>query len=478
MDQAISKSAFFKKIGYEPHAGQLEFHMSTARFRFANCGRRFGKSFMAGKDLEPKLFLPNKLFWIVGPVYSLGEKEFRVIWQDLIVKQKLGQDKRIKKSYSIKQGNMYIEFPWNTKLEVKSADHSENLVGDALDHVIMSEAAKHNKDTWERFIRPALADKRGSADFPTTPEGYNWMYEEWMHGQDPEFPDYASWKFPSWDNRTVYPGGEDDPEIKLLRRTMTPEGFAQEIGADFGSFIGKIYPEWDVGTHVKSVEFNPAWPNYIAFDWGYTNPLAAIEFQISPDDRIYIWREHYKSFTRVEDHCIELKSRKQPPGYHLDLAFGDAADPEAAITVSEKLVPCYALPEAKTNWREGIDLVRSFMEREEGQDEHGGPIFKSAFAVDFSCVNTIKEFNSYKSPNPVNGKNVAELGIKAADHALDAIRYGLVHIYKLGATYHLTDVMDLNQGKDNSSFQALSNNDSLPTIGVGSSGFFTSGGEF
>ena len=477
MTQVISKQAFFNKLGYVPHAGQVEFHRSPARFRLANCGRRFGKSKMAATDLEPKLFLPNKLFWIVAPVYSLGEKEFRVIWQDLILNQKLGQDKRIKKAYSIKQGNMFIEFPWQTRLEVKSADHPENLVGDALDHVIMSEAAKHNQDTWERFIRPALADKRGGADFPTTPEGFNWLYDLWMFGQDPEFSDYESWKFPAWDNPTVYPGGINDPEIKLLRRTMSPEGFSQEIGADFGSFSGKIYPEWDVHANVKKLEFNPDWPNYIAFDWGWNNPLAAIEFQISPDDRIYIWREHYKSYTRVEDHCAQLKARNQPEGYHLDIGFGDAADPEAAATVSEKLVSCYALPEAKTNWREGIDLVASFIHREEKEDECGGPIYFPALFVDFSCVNTIKEFNNYKSPDAVKGKNVAEIGLKQDDHALDAIRYGLMHVYKLGATYHLTDVMDMNTQAD-ASYAPMDKNSGLGNESASDTGgFFTSVGQ-
>src|SRR5690606_31962443 len=125
-----------------------------------------------------------------------------------------------------------------------------NLVGEALDWVIMSEAAKHKAETWERFIRPALADKRGGADFPTTPEGYNWLYQLWMFGQNKEMPDYESWRFPSWANNVVYPGGEDDPEIKLLKQTMAPETFLQEIAADFGSFTGKIYPEWDVQKHV------------------------------------------------------------------------------------------------------------------------------------------------------------------------------------------------------------------------------------
>lgn len=472
----IDKNAFFNKIGYVPHDKQVLYHTSNARFRLANCGRRFGKSTMAGRDLEPKLFLKNKTFWIVGPTYDLGEKEFRVIWDDLIVGQMLGRQKDIRRAYNKKQGHMFIQFPWNTRIEVRSADHPENLVGEALDHVIMSEAAKHKEETWQRFIRPALADKRGGADFPTTPEGHNWLYDLWMLGQDDTVPEYESWRFPSWDNLAVYPDGENDAEIKLLRRTMAPEAFLQEIGADFSSFTGKIYPEWDVKTHVRNVKFNPAWPNYIAFDWGYTNPLAAIEFQVSPDDRIYVWREHYKAYTRVEDHIAELKRREQPQGYHLDLAFGDAADPEAASTVGNQFCQIFAMPEAKENWREGIDLVRSFMNREEGEDEYGGPIYRPAFFVDYSCKNTVHEFNQYRAPDSTKGRNAQEIGLRQDDHALDAIRYGLVHIYKLGATYHLTDVMDLNRrysaplGEDSSSSElVLSGSDT---------GYFTSGGIF
>src|SRR5690348_15305866 len=183
--RVIDRNQFFRQIGYQPHREQLLFHNSKARFRIPVCGRRFGKSKMAGSDLEPHLFLPNKMDWIIGPTYDLGEKEFRVVWDDLIIGLRMGQDKSIKKAYNKKQGNMYIEFPWQTRLEVRSADHPENLVGEALDRAIMSEAAKHKMETWERFVRPALADKRGQADFPTTPEGFNWLHNLWQLGRDP-----------------------------------------------------------------------------------------------------------------------------------------------------------------------------------------------------------------------------------------------------------------------------------------------------
>lgn len=456
MARTIDRNNFFQQVGYKPHREQLLFHNSKARFRIPVCGRRFGKSKMAGSDLEPHLFLPNKMDWIIGPTYDLGEKEFRVVWDDLIIKMEMGKDKRIKRAYNKKQGNMYIEFPWQTRLEVRSADHPENLVGEALDRAILSEAAKHKIETWERFVRPALADKRGSADFPTTPEGFNWLHVLWQLGRNPDFPDFESWQFPSWANSVVYPGGRDDPEIKLLEATTTPEWFAQEIGADFASFVGKIFPEWDEALHVTDVKFNPDWPNYMAFDWGYTNPLAAIEFQISPDDEVYIWREHYLSFTTLNDHIDILKNRPHPDGYHLDLAFGDPADPDAVATVSRDFVPCVSKPEVKSDytWQDGINLMRQFMKAIPPStnpydpdasivvvDEYGTPApDRPRYHVDHSCKMTIHEHNNYRSKAPIKGQNVPEFGHKMEDHTLDAIRYALLHIYKLGAVSSLAEV--------------------------------------
>jgi hypothetical protein len=360
----------------------------------------------------------------------------------------------VKRAYNKRSGEMFLEFPWGTRIECRSADHPENLVGERLDFAIMSEAAKHKKDTWERYIRAALADRRGGATFPTTPEGYNWLYDEWARGQNPDTPDYESWQFPSWDNPAVYPGGRQDPEILLIERTTITPWFLQEIGAEFSAFVGKIYEAFKETTHVRKHVFNPAWPNYIAFDWGYTNPLAAIEFQVSPWDTIHVWREHYRPYLMLGEHIEILKNREQPPGYHLDLAFGDAADPGAAIQVSRDLVPCYALPEAKSGveksgkqesgWREGVTLVNSFLKPVQiGEaDEYGTPLEEPRLFVDHSCINTIREFNNYRAPSSVGRvlRNPREDAQRYDDHALDAIRYALMHLYKLGAAHRLSEV--------------------------------------
>lgn len=448
----IDKWRYFELLGYKPHPKQHLFHKSPARFKVPVCGRRFGKTAMGAREVEPVLMTPNKRVWIVGPTYDLGEKEFRVIWHDMIIRLGLGKEKTVKRSYAKKQGDLSIEFPWNTRLEVRSADRPENLVGEGLDYVIMSEAAKHEQETWDRFVRPALTDNRGLATFSTTPEGQNWIYHLWKMGRDPNEPEFESWQFPSWENPYVYPGGREDREILLTERTTPTEIFKQEYAADFTSFAGKVYTEWDESVHVREVKFNPAWPNYIAFDWGFAAPMAAIEFQVDSFQRIRVWREHYKSRMRLRDYLQELRNRPQPEGYRLDLCFGDAADPEAVVTVSEDFHPCYADPRSKTgsaegNYesgkREGIELVQGFLKLQDtGEaDEYGTPTYEPWLVVDHSCINLINEFNNYRIAEAPRGKDPREDTFRRDDHALDALRYGLMHVFKLGATQSLASAL-------------------------------------
>src|SRR5262245_687409 len=137
--KVVDKAAYFAKIGYKPHDKQWLYHRSNRRFRVACCGRRFGKSTMAARDLEPELLWSDRRYWIVGPTYDLAEKEFRVIWMYMIVGLRMGRDKRVKKAFNKRSGEMYIEFPWHTRVECRSANHPETLVGERLDGTIISE---------------------------------------------------------------------------------------------------------------------------------------------------------------------------------------------------------------------------------------------------------------------------------------------------------------------------------------------------
>lgn len=440
-EELTFKYAVFKAAGYRPHPKQRLFHNSAARHKLANCGRRFGKSVMTSMELVAELMKPNVRAWIVGDSYTIAEKEFRVV-HDTIV-NKLGITPR-KKYYNMQQGQLYLQLDWGSSVECKSTKYPDLLVGDSLDVLLMSEASKQDEGIYTRYLRAALADRQGKLLAGTTPEGHNWYYELWLKGQKSDGI-HESWRFPSWENPYVFKLGRNDPEILQLEADMTDDLFKQEIEADFSSFEGKIFPEFGPDEHVRTVEFRPHLKNYMAIDFGYTNPLAAIEFQIDETGCVRVWREHYKKFTTLVDHINIMKNRPQPDGYRLDMAFADAADPEGVVTLNRKLVHSVADQASKANWREGVDLIRNLLKHKQLNETNDGIIVSSRLFVDRSCSNLIREFQNYKANRPNKGRNVAECAVNQDDHALDALRYGLMHVMRLGYGESFDAVYNLNK---------------------------------
>ena len=276
-EPGINLKSLFKKLEFEPHSlAQWDYCSSTARFNTPCCGRRWGKSQAAGHRMTHKSFIPDSYNWIVGPTYKLGEKEFRVVYSDY---RKLNLLKYCRASYSVQQGNMRIETPWHSIIEVVSADRQDSLLGEGLSHVIMSEAAKHSRQTWEQFIEPALSDLMGTADFPSTPQGFNWYHGQFELGQQTGQDTYKSWHLPTWTNPIRYPGGYENAEIQRIKAKVSKLWFDQEYGALFTAMAGSIYEEFDRNIHAsRHLEFQPSWPNFLAFDYGFANPFVCLGY--------------------------------------------------------------------------------------------------------------------------------------------------------------------------------------------------------
>ena len=78
------KKKWFKFTDYVPHKGQERLHFPTkdARFIVAVCGRRWGKSVSAAKEIECVITQPKKRAWVVAPSYQLAEKVYYEIQND------------------------------------------------------------------------------------------------------------------------------------------------------------------------------------------------------------------------------------------------------------------------------------------------------------------------------------------------------------------------------------------------------------
>jgi len=220
------KYEFFKKIGYKPHEGQKKFHDSSARYRILAAGTRFGKSMAAGLDVCPRLLLPNNQGWIVGPTYRLGEKEFRYIWETMIIKLKLPV---VRANNNLNIGDMYIEFPWGSWVRVMSSEKPANLLGEELDWLILAEGSQIKEQVYTRYLRGRLVSRRGILIANTTPnEQDNLIYPMFKKGQDRRQTDYWSAQYGTSDNPYV-----DKAEVESAKRDLPDDEFREQYLGEF-----------------------------------------------------------------------------------------------------------------------------------------------------------------------------------------------------------------------------------------------------
>lgn len=424
----IDQELLFDAIDYEPHSDeQWEVARSTARFNIPCCGRRWGKSFSAGHKMTQKMFVPNSWNWIVGPTYKLGEKEFRVVWNDF---KKLGLlDKLSTKQYNINQGNMRLQTPWGSVLEVVSAEKQDSLVGEGLNHVIMSEAAKHKMSTWQMYIEPALSDKRGTADFPSTPQGYNWYKGLFDLGQHPDFPDYSSWRLPTWLNKVMFPNGYDDPEMVRIREQASDMYWLQEYAAEFTTFEGQIYPDFNEIVHLRDITYNPRFRNYQVWDFGWKDPTVVLDIMADEMDNVYVWREYQVSGRSTWEHGWIIKHRDNPQGYHCDAIFGDPRGKDQIETLKLVIGHVYA---EDVPWAQGIEAVKRWLKP---QDEGTPKLF-----IDKSCIHLIRQMKQLRGKDVKEDKNERPGQHDYDDHGPDALRYFFNHFVVLGQGMTLESV--------------------------------------
>lgn len=459
-----SKIGLMEKANHKPHPGQRVIHDSNARHKAVACGRRFGKSTVGGYELYCEACVTRYMlghlheagkrreFWIVGPNYSDSEKEFRVCYDAL---KRRGAPFDTPGTYNDPHaGDMQISMYQGKLLIIgKSAAKPERLVGEGLNGVVMSEAAKQRESTWTKFIRPALADYKGWSLFMSTPEGKNWFYHLWMRGQDVNDRQWASWRRPAWLNPMVYKDPTDDRAIQILKamkqklelpsdekalslgvdsevyellKDLTYETFGQEIEALFTEFAGRVFKTFDEEIHVRDLEFNPGWETVAAVDHGTTNPFVWLLIQIDPvSGRTHVLKEIHQPGLDIEEAVAMIKDRQLcPPG--LKLFYPDPANPGDNKYISKHLrIRSVGGTGGPIETR--LRIIRTALQVRnlhlpEGDSERQPQILFNRNG----CPETIREMNDYRYPKTVeeaklSNSNAPEKPLKKDDHAPEAL---------------------------------------------------------
>lgn len=428
---ALSKRKFFENTGYRPHPGQEQIHFTPARFKVVPNGRRWGKTLLGAKEVEPNAYVPSRisgkaqLGWIVGPAYTDSEKEFRLVYDAL---REAGVDRdAIKFQNNVDSGSLHIKTSWGFELIGKSAGHPESLVGDGLDFVLMVEAGRHKRRTWGQYIRPTLSDRRGWALFTGVPEGkseHSLLYNLYQRGLTPaaQKRGWMSWTMPSWTNTIVFPGGRNDPEILDAEDDLTEDEFNRQYGARFTDKTGVVMQEWEDETHIGDFAYQPSWPLYLAVDYGFTNPFVALWIQTGPFGEIRVIRE--QRWNRLDTPEVAADIMATVPGLvrACERLYPDPAEPDDTRTMERMLrIPAYGSTGGELKNR--LTLIRSALKVVNSHLPEGDAERRPRLMIDRSCTKLAWEMREgYKWPERKSEiKSDSEKPMDKDNHGVEAL---------------------------------------------------------
>ena len=197
---------------------QEEVINDPARFKVIAAGRRCGKThfaavtlILAALDGKPGMTM------YVGPTMGLARD---LMW-----------DKLFELAGDIIEGsnvnNLEITLSGGNKITLKGSDRPDTLRGYSIKHLVLDEFAFHKEGVFDTILRPALADRKGSALFISTPEGRNSFYDVYMNGEAGK-KGWKSWHLTSHDNPLL-----DPEELESAKELMAGWQYRQEFEASF-----------------------------------------------------------------------------------------------------------------------------------------------------------------------------------------------------------------------------------------------------
>ena len=318
-----NKFELFKLLGYEvTHPTVKAFHESDARVKVAIAPRRGGKSYSSAHDMIPDILVPGTIHWIVGPNYSLAEKEFRVIHEKLVLnRDRLGLPKPRVCNTNVRSGSLYIKWgpPWNTIVEGKSADNPDGLLGEAVNTILYSEGAQLGRGIRERYTEPTLSTTKGREIIPTTPSvNAEWVHELYMKGIE-GVKGIDSFQWGVTGNPTY-----DLEEFEYRKQLLGEDNpaFKEQYLGEWVFYGGAVYPTFREDLHVIEPFNIPAsWPRIRCIDFGHRDPFVCLWAAVGPQAELYFYREYYnREGTSIKQHATMIKGYSKDEKIKLTLA--------------------------------------------------------------------------------------------------------------------------------------------------------------
>lgn len=348
---------------------------------------------------------------------SMSETVLRT-WEDLVVPKGHpatagGASRSFRSIYT---------FPNRSQVIVLGMDKPDRLMSMDLDMAVAFEATELTEDDWEKvltrigrnFVVPysqAIADCNPGA-------GTHWLNQRANRGGMTRVLSRHV-DNPMWHDGSDWTEAGRGYLAKLNR--MTGHRRERLLEGRWASASGVVYPEFDAALHVVDpFEIPETWRVVRGVDFGYTNPTVCQWWAIDPDDRMYLFRELYRTGLTATDAAKII--RDVDPTRRETIADHDADAREefrrAGIdTIAADKAVSLGIQDVAERLRiAGDGKPRLFVMRDALIERD-----RTLQGASKPCC-TAEEFDEYIWPS-ANGKALKEAPIKENDHGMDAMRY-------------------------------------------------------
>ena len=418
----------FDKLKYRPSSEQWDIHKSQSRIRLVAGGERGGKSKSSAYDLLSR-FYEGQLYWLVAADYERTRAEYDYICEGL---EKLGWNYTATKQ--VDPG--CIDVAGGFTIETKSAKDPRKIAMKAPDGILGCEASQLDYETFLR-LRGRIAEKRGwmllSGTFETSLGWFPELYQRGLAGNDEGL---QSFSLPTWSNLAIYPGGREDPEIKLLEAASSEEWFLERYGGKPCPPKGRVIHEFQTHIHTgtgDAFEFDPTEMAYLWIDPGYAH-FYAVEVAQKKGNEIYIVDEIFEKGL-VTDEIITICKQKPWWNRVIGGAIDVAGTQHQAMRAPTEIWASHAgvgLRSQRVKIEDGIERMKSLLKV--------NPLTgRPALFINSKCKGLISELGG--CPNPHTGQTAVYqwrtdregniIGDVPEDKNCDAVKatiYGLVDL--------------------------------------------------
>ena len=289
--------------GFRPHKGQQGFldllFNTDSKYYTLVSSRQAGKSIL-GLNLLLYFSIndPGSKTAFISPTYQQVRKVMEELY-DAIAETKIAKKVNFS-TYEIHLVN-------GSTIYFRSAENYDALRGYTFRYLVIDEASYIKEQAWRAAIQPTVLIDGRKCILMSSPRGHDFFYEMYQLGQDPEHPNYQSYRMTYEGNPFV-----DMSEIEAAKKTLPPAIFKAEYEGEF------IQGESQVFQNYTQCQFHK-WPEpkgrvYVGCDLARESDYTCAVFMDEYGQVIDIYRDKQKDWSFMIN---EIVTRASKYGAHI-----------------------------------------------------------------------------------------------------------------------------------------------------------------